>query len=105
EFRDHFRDARLPVYAGFDLGFGPQVHFPESLRGICSSLYDDQPDGLYLFNFPCWIERLAARPYHWLAGLDDPASAAAKPMVLSINHQRSRLGVDQPAQIPLTIEP
>jgi hypothetical protein len=106
EFRKLLGGSKVSVYAGFDLGFGPQVHFPESLRGICTSLYEAQPDGLYLFNIPCWIERLAARPYHWLAGLDDPKSAAAKPLLFSVNHQRSRVeGVDQPAVIPLAIAP
>lgn len=92
------------VYAGFDLAYGEQVHYPESLRGICSSLYEDEPDGLYLFNFPCWVERLAARPYHWLAGLDEPATACAKPMVLSVNHQRSRVACDAPAVLPMVLE-
>jgi hypothetical protein len=106
DIRALLNNRDIPVYSGFDLAYGPQVHYPESLRGICTSLYDDQPDGLYLFNFPCWIERLAARPYHWLAGLHDPVSAAAKPMVLSVNHQRSRVArIDQSAQIPVTVAP
>jgi hypothetical protein len=103
-FRDLMGGARVPVYAGFDLGFGWQVHFPESLRGVCTSLYDCGPDGIYLFNFPCWIERLAARPYHWLDGLNDPTTAAAKPMLLALDHKRSRVeGVDQPATIPAAV--
>lgn len=106
KFHELTRGAAIPVYAGFDLAFGPQVHFPESLRGISTSLYDAQPDGLYIFNHPCWIERLAARPYHWLAGLEDPKSASAKPLLLSVNHQRSRVeGVDQPSVIPLPLAP
>ncbi len=106
ELRAVLHNRDIPVYAGFDLAFGPQVHFPESLRGICTSLYDCQPDGLYLFNFPCWIERLAARPYHWLQGLERPDTAAAKPLTLSVNHQRSRVpGVDQPAVIPVPLAP
>lgn len=103
EFRLHIEDDTFPIYSGFDLGYGPQVHYPESMRGICTSLYEDKPDGLYLFNFPCWIERLAARPYHWLTGLDDPSTAAIKPLVLSVNHQRSRQHCDLPALIPVTI--
>jgi hypothetical protein len=106
EFRGLLGGAAIPIYAGFDLGFGPQVHFPESLRGICTSLYDGRPDGLYLFNVACWIERLAARPYHWLTGLQDPKTAAAKPLLLSVNHQRSRVeGVDQPPVIPVVLAP
>lgn len=104
-WREEIGPTRVPVYAGFDLGYGEQVHYPESLRGICTSLYEDQPDGLYLFNFPCWIERLGARPYHWLAGLDDPRTACARPMALSVNHQRSRMACDAPAVLPMTINP
>lgn len=106
DFREALGGTTIPVYAGFDLGFGPQVHFPESYRGICTSLYDCNPDGLYLFNFPCWTERLAARPYHWLNGLDDPKTAAAKPLLFAVNHQRSRkAGVDAPAVTPATLAP
>jgi len=106
EFRDLLGGAAIPVYAGFDIGFGPQVHFPESLRGICTSLYECNPDGLYLFNIPCWIERLAARPYHWLTGLENATTAAAKPLLFAVNHKRSRVaGVDQPAVTPADIAP
>jgi hypothetical protein len=106
EMRSLLNNASIPVYAGFDFGFGPQVHFPESLRGICSSLYDCGADGIYVFNFPCWIEYLAARPYHWLHGLGNPATAATKPLLLAVEHAKNRVtGVDQPAQLPKGIEP
>jgi len=104
--RTMLKGAEIPVYACFDLGFGHQIHFPESLRGICTSLYDCEPDGIYIFNFPCWNERLAVVPYHWLNGVDDPQQAAAKPLLLSVNHKRSRVAnVDLPHAIPVTIEP
>lgn len=94
----------MPIYAGFDFGFGRQAHFPESLRGICSNLYDGGADGVYIFNFPCWVERLAARPYHWLAGLEDSATAAAKPLLVSIDHSRHRVaGVDQAGVLPVAL--
>lgn len=106
EFRDLLGGKTIPIYSGFDLGFGPQIHFPESLRGICTSLYDSKPDGLYIFNHQTWIERLAARPYHWLGGLNDPRTACAKPLLLAVNHRRSRVeGVDQQAVTPATIQP
>ncbi len=106
EFRGLLGASRIFVYSCFDLGFGTQIHHQESLRGICTALYEDAPDGLYLFNFPCWIERLAVRPYHWLAGLQDPGTAAAKPLLLSVNQARSRKkGVDQPPLIPQTVAP
>jgi hypothetical protein len=94
----------IPIYAGFDFGFGGQSHFPESLRGICTSLYDSGADGIYLFNFPCWTEYIAARPYHWLAGLERAATAAAKPLLFAVDHAQHRIpGVDQPAALPATI--
>ena len=106
DFRALMGDASPPIYAGFDLGFGWQTHFPESLRGVCSNLYDCGADGIYTFNFPCWAERLPARPYHWLAGLDDPVTAATKPLLLAVDHQRSRVaGVDPPAPIPVEAAP
>ena len=47
---------------------------------------------------------LAARPCHWLEGLDRPETASAKPLLLSVNHRRSREeGVDAPASIPAPI--
>ena len=103
-FRALMGETQIPVYAGFDFGFGEQIHFPESLRGICSSLYDDGADGIYLFNFPCWTEYLAARPYHWLSGLDTRSGAAAKPLLLAVDHARHRVAaVDQAAPIPSTL--
>lgn len=102
EMRLLLNNPSIPVYAGFDFGFGKQEsHFPESLRGVCSSLYDCGADGIYVFNFPCWTEYLAARPYHWLRGLGDPTTAAAKPLLLAVEHAKHRVaGVDQPAQLP-----
>lgn len=38
DFRGLLGAHQIPVYGGFDFGFGNQTHFPESLRGICSSL-------------------------------------------------------------------
>lgn len=94
----------IPVYAGFDFGFGRQTHFPESLRGISTCLYDDGADGIYIFNFPCWNEYLAARPYHWLCGLEDPATAARRPLLLAAEHGQHRIvGVDQDAALPATL--
>jgi hypothetical protein len=105
EFREALRNRPVPIYAGFDFGFGDQTHFPESLRGACTSLYDCGADGIYIFNFPCWIEHLAARPYHWLSGLDRAETAAAKPLLFAIDHNRHRReGIDQPAPIPVTVE-
>lgn len=104
--RSELGTTAIPVYAGCDLGFGHQSHHPESLRGLCTSLYDCEADGIYLFNFPCWIEYPAARPYHWLAGLDHPQTAAMKPLHVAIDHRRHRQpGIDQPARLPAGLAP
>lgn len=101
ETRAWLANPEVAAVGGFDFGFGRQPHLPESLRGMAASLYDRGSDGVYLFNFPCWIEYLAARPYHWLAGLGDPRSAATKPMLLAVEHSQHRLGhIDQPGQLP-----
>jgi len=104
DIRALLNGSPIPVYAGFDLMSGRQHPSPESLRGICTSLYDCGADGIYLFNFPCWTEYLLARPYHWLLGLEMPESAAAKPLLLAVDHKRHRIaGVDQPGQIPAAL--
>jgi len=101
ETRALLDNPSIAVVGGFDLGFGRQPHFPESLRGIATSIYDRGSDGIYMFNFPCWSEYLAARPYHWLAGLGDPRTAAAKPLLLAVEHSRHKIAhIDQPGQLP-----
>ncbi|MFH1007484.1 MAG: hypothetical protein V1800_08285, partial [Candidatus Latescibacterota bacterium] len=48
-----------------------------------------------------WNEYLVARPYHWLSGLENPETAAAKPLFFAVDHRRHRTaGVDQEAPIP-----
>ncbi len=95
------KNANIQVIGGFDMGFGPDGHFPESLRGICSNLYDLGSDGVYIFKFPCWISSIAARPYHWLTGLDNPKTAAAKPVLFAVEHSKSKMKcVDNPGQLP-----
>jgi len=93
-----------PLYAGLDFNHATQNHCPESLRATCSSLYACGADGIYLFNFPCWNEYLAARPFHWLDGLDDPGHAARKPLLFSVSHRTHRIGhVDLAGVLPVTI--
>jgi len=106
EVRDALDGAPIPVYAGLDFGHDGQSHCPESLRAAASGLYDSGADGVYVFNFPCWIERLAARPYHWLTGLDSPDTASQKPLLFSVSHRTHRVPhVDLPWQLPVTIAP
>jgi len=106
DFRALMRDAQVPLYGGFDFGYGSTWHHPESLRGICTSLYDCGADGVYVFNFPCWTEYLGAIPYHWLVGLDDPESAAAKPLQVAVPHTYHRqVRTDGPGQLPVKVGP
>jgi len=93
----------VPLYAAFDFNHATQEHCPESLRAACTSLYECGADGIYVFNFPCWTEYLAARPYHWLTGLDDPETARRKPLLFSVSHRTHRIAdVDLPAELPVT---
>jgi len=106
EFRDWIGGPGATIYGGFDYSYGTAMHHPESLRGICGSLHDQGADGVYLFNFPCWIERIAATPYDWLTGLGDPATASDGPVLLAADHARHRKTlVDGPAVVPLEIAP
>jgi len=101
ELRALLGNPATAVVGGFDFGFGSQTHCPESLRGIAASIYDSGSDGVYLFNFPCWSEYLAARPYHWLTGLGDPRTASAKPLLVAVEHsQHKQPDIDQPWQLP-----
>lgn len=104
-FREWIGNEDVPLYAGFDFGYGKSTHHPESLRAVCTSLYGCGADGIYMFNFPCWTEYMAARPYHWISGLESPGSAARKPLQFSLNHSQHRLPCDGPAQLPATLLP
>ena len=106
EMRDAMGDRAVPLYAAFDFNHALQNHCPESLRATCTSLYDCGADGVYIFNFPCWQEYLAARPYHWLSGLEEPDTACRTPLLFSVTHQAHRIAnVDMPGRLPVTIRP
>ena len=99
-------DEGMPLYAGFDFNHAGQSHCPESLRAVCASLYDAGADGVYVFNFPCWMEYLGARPYDWLHGLESPETACEKPHLYSVSSRHHRIAnVDLPGQLPMTLEP
>ena len=104
EMRKEIADAPVPIYGAFDFNHAAQDHCPESLRATATSLYDCGFDGIYVFNFPCWAERVVARPYDWLEGLEDPASACGKPLLFSVSLDHHRIaGVDLPAQLPAKV--
>ena len=94
--------AGVPIHAGMDFNHSGQAHCPESLRATALSLLECGADGIYLFNFPCWTERLATRPYHWLKGY--PENAAQKPLLFSVSSMRHRIPrVDQSGVLPISI--
>ena len=98
-------DSPVPLYAGFDFNHAGQSHCPESLRAVCTSLYDAGADGMYVFNFPCWMEYLGVRPYDWLHGLESVDTARGKPLLFSVPNQHHRIAnVDLPGQLPVTLE-
>jgi hypothetical protein len=67
-------------------------------------MYDQGADGLNIFNFPCWTEYLAARPYYWIADLDDPRKLVGKPALYTLINSYHRIpGVDQPMQLPVKL--
>jgi len=81
----------MPLYGAFDFNHATQDHCPESLRAAMTSIYDLGCDGVYVFNFPCWTERIAANPFDWLEGLDDPENARKKPLLFSATHGNFRV--------------
>ncbi|MBI2190406.1 MAG: hypothetical protein HYU36_00305 [Planctomycetes bacterium] len=104
DFRAQMGSQPVPIYAGFDFGYDLTCHHPESLRGVASCLYDCGADGLYLFNFPCWTEYLAARPYHWLRGLDRPETAGVRPIQLAVSNKVHRHEItDGPGELPAVL--
>lgn len=106
DFRKIMGDHPVPVYPAFDFGHGSQIHCPESLRATASSLYDCGAYGIYIFNFPCWQEYIASRPYHWLDLMHDPELACKKPLLFSVSHSRHRVhNIDLPGQLPMKIQP
>jgi len=104
DFRELLGERSIPIYAGTDLNHSGRVHTPESYRAWALSMFDQGADGLNIFNFPCWTEYLAARPYHWLAELDDPKKLVGKPALYTLINSYHRIpGVDQPTPLPVKL--
>jgi len=104
DFRELLGEPSIPIYAGTDLNHSGRVHTPESYRAWALSMYDQGADGLNIFNFPCWTEYLTARPYHWIADLDDTQKLVGKPALYTLINSYHRIPeVDQPTQLPLKL--
>jgi len=101
DFRELLGEPSIPIYAGTDLNHSGRVHTPETYRAWSLNMYDQGADGLNIFNFPCWTEYLAARPYHWIADLDNPKKLVGKSALYTLINSYHRVPeVDQPTQIP-----
>jgi hypothetical protein len=103
ELRAALGEHAVPIYGGFDLEHGAQRHSPESLRAAVTGLYASGADGINIFNFPCWIEKVGAVPYDWLQGLESPASAARKPLLYSVPTVRFRRAYELPGLLPAKV--
>ena len=103
EMRAALGERPVPIYGGFDLEHGAQRHSPESLRAAVTGLYASGADGINIFNFPCWIEKVGAVPYDWLLGLEAPATAARKPLLFSVPTTRFRRVYELPGLLPAKV--
>jgi hypothetical protein len=90
----------VPIYGGFDIEHGAQRHSPQSMRAVVTGLYASGADGINIFNFPCWIEKIGAVPYDWLLGLELPETAARKPLLFSVPTTRFRRAYELPGLLP-----
>jgi len=100
EMRTALGAHAVPIYGGFDLEHGAQRHSPQSLRAAVTGLYASGADGINIFNFPCWIEKVGAVPYDWLLGLESPETAARKPLLYSVPTTRFRRAYELPGLLP-----
>lgn len=101
EFRAMFGPA-MPIYASLEIEHGWQYHCAESLRGAATGLYACGADGISIFNF-IGRTNFGAVPYDMLAGLENPATAARKPLLFSVPIARYRKEMDQPGILPAQI--
>jgi len=104
DMRAELADNPVPVYGCFEFGHGSQSHCPESLKAAALGMYDSGADGVYIFNFPCWVEYIASVPYHWLECLGEPYKCAEKPLLYSVSQNNHRLETDLPSQLPAALD-
>ena len=103
--RKEIQPASIPIYAGFDFAHGWQIHSTESMRAAATSLYACGADGIYLFNYPCWIQFTSARSEATAAGLGHPETACRKPLLFSlpITHHIRKPVIDEPGVLPVEV--
>ena len=110
EFREAFIDHPIPLYGCIEFGFGgdgkERPHSEASLRAAAMSLHDCGADGIYVFNFPCWRERLPDPPFAWLPQLARPELMKGRPLLIPLVSNFNRInGIDTPAPLPVNLIP
>ena len=96
----------VPIYATIEAEHGFQWHTPESVRGVCSGLYESGADGISMFNFPCTGRHFHQELYaDWTFGIEQPVTACRKPLLFSVAQRRHRKEMDLPGILPVTLPP
>ena len=100
----------IPVFVLVRCRAGGFVFSDEELRvmgGQIESVCGCGADGIYLFNYPCWTQITAARSESMAAGLENPDTAKAKPLLFSlpITHHIRKDVIDGPGTLPLALAP
>jgi hypothetical protein len=94
----------VPIYATIEGLHGFQWQSAESVRGLCTGLYESGADGISMFNFPLTGRGLNQEVYAgMIAGIGDPATACRKPLLFSVTQRRWRKDVDLPGILPVTL--
>ena len=104
-FREALIEHPLPLYGCIEFGFGgdgkERPHTEATLRAAALGLYDCGADGIYVFNFPCWREKIPDPPFAWLPQLAHTASMKGRPLLIPLVSNVNRMnGVDSPTPLP-----
>ena len=94
----------VPIYATIEAQHGFQWQTAESVRGLCTGLYESGADGISMFNFPVTGRHLNHEVYAgMMEGIEDPATACRKPLLFSVAQRRVRKEMDLPGILPVTL--
>ena len=105
EMRAAIDEPTMPIYASIEFQHATQYQNAESVRALCTSLYDSGADGISMFNFST-----NGRHYHQevyssaCEGIEKPETACKKPLLFSVAHWRVRKDMDLPGILPVTLE-
>jgi hypothetical protein len=106
EMRAAMAEPTMPIYAAIEFQHGTQFQNAESVRAICTSLYESGADGISMFNFPTNGRHFHQEVYStYCQGIEKPETAGRKPLLFSVAHWRVRKDMDLPGILPVTLEP